>query len=280
MSSASPSPRTPHRVSIDWFFFGLVMGVALFLRFYHLTDFPKGLLGDEAVNGLDAWRLWHRGGHTVFLPGNGGREALMVYLQSFSIALFGSTPFALRLPPALIDTLTVAWVYWFGRAYFSVAGEQGSKGAGGNWLRGEFASAAQWGALFAGLWMAVSHWLLAVSRLGFRAVLVPFLAVPMVWAFLLGWRSGRRRWFIIAGGLLGLLGYSYAAAKILPIILVLAVLPALFWSGRDGRFRVGGLVTLALTALLIYAPMLVYTLANPQQSNNRTLSVGRVGQYG
>jgi hypothetical protein len=96
----------------------------------------------------------------------------------------------------------------------------------------------------------------------------------MVWAFLQGWRSGRRRWFIIAGGLLGLLGYTYPAARALPLVLLLAGPAALVWpEGKNRRSMAGGLAALGMTAFLIYVPMLVYTLANPQQANTRTFSV-------
>jgi hypothetical protein len=91
----------------------------------------------------------------------------------------------------------------------------------------------------------------AVSRLGQRPILVPMLAVPVYWLFLLGWANGRARWFFGSGLLLGLaVGYTYPAARLLPIILTVALLPELF-TPRP-RLALTGLLLTAAAALLVY----------------------------
>ncbi len=238
----------------DWLLFILVMLVAVLFRFYHLNSSPAGIVHDAAINGADAWRLLNRGGHTPFLEGNGGRESLFIYLQSGAIALFGTTTLAIRLPGVLIDTLTVALVFLF--TY---------------WLLN-----SRWAALYAGLAAGVSYWLLTVSRLGLRAVLVPFLSILLFWAFLAGWRKGNWKFFALAGLFLGLSGYSYSAARVLPLIIALAALPGLLRPGENKALwkkRWAGVAVTALSALLLQLPMLLYVLKYPQQLTNRPLSV-------
>jgi hypothetical protein len=109
---------------------------------------PPGLVGDAAINGSDAWSLLHRGGHTLFLTNNGGRESTLIYLQALSSLVFGTTPLAVRLPTALIDTLTVAVTFWFVRWFFrKLPGLQPERMA-----------------FWAGLTMAVAYWPVMVSR--------------------------------------------------------------------------------------------------------------------
>ena len=274
-------PKQAKITRLDWLLFALVVLVALGLRLYQLVDFPQGLVADAAINGLDAWRLGQRGGLSVqqgglsvllgglpvFVPGNGGREALWLYLQAVSIALFGTTPLAVRLPGVVVDTATAGLMFWFARWYFAHLPQPDHSPVQGRWP-----------ALWAGLWLAGSHWLLVVSRLGFRAVLVPLVAVGLFWALLLGWRErGRWGWLILSGVCLGLAGYTYSAAKVLPVVVGLVLLPALFklrrpWFAAEKRLW-SGLLMLMVVAALVYAPMLHYTATHPAQANNRTMSV-------
>jgi hypothetical protein len=80
-----------------WLAFISVTLIAAFFRFYHLADHPLGLFFDPAINGLDAIRLMERGGPVLFFPTNGGREALLIYLLTPFLWLFGTTPFSFRL---------------------------------------------------------------------------------------------------------------------------------------------------------------------------------------
>ncbi len=232
------------------------MLVAVFFRFYHLNSSPAGIVYDAAINGADAWRMWNRGGWAPFLFANGGREALFIALQSLSIAALGTTIAALRLPGLLADVLTVAALYGFA-CYL--------------WR-------SHWAAFFVGLAAATSPWLLGVSRLGFRAALLPLLATLLFWTFLLARQRKARRYFVLSGVLLGLSAYTYAAAKILPLILFAALLSDLFFSGDDGRgvwkFSAWrrGLAWFTGAATLVYLPLALYLA--PFGGGDRVASVG------
>jgi hypothetical protein len=135
-----------------------------------------------------------------------------------------------------------------------------------------------WLAGLAGLALAVSYWHFSVSRLGQRPIMVPTLAVAIFWSFLKGWSTGRTRWFLLSGLLLGLAGHTYSAARLLPLILGLALLPDFFRLLRrpDWTCLKPLLLNLAIfsaAALVVYLPMAWYLLTHPAQFTARAGSV-------
>ncbi|NJN94822.1 MAG: hypothetical protein HC875_12355 [Anaerolineales bacterium] len=262
------------------------LGVALtaaFFRFYELANHPLGLFFDPAINGLDAIRLMHRGGPVLFFPTNGGREALLVYLLIPFIWLFGPTPFAFRLQLAIISLLNVvclvAFIYDLRFTIYEW------RMANGEWSRSVANTSDSthnsqftiWLASLAGLALAVSPWHIAISRGDQRPLTVPLLAVLVFWFFLKGWSSSQKRWFILSGLFLGLGFHTYSAARLLPIILILAWLPELFLRTTHHvprfTFHVLRFTFLALPALLIAAPLLGYFATHPAQFSARAASV-------
>lgn len=248
-----------------WTAFAGVMAVAVFLRFYRLGEVPPGLSFDGATNALDAWRLATRGGWTPFLAGNGGREALFMWLQALSLSVFGPSVAAAILPGLLADVFAIGLMFWFAR-----------------WLtRPQGDPFALWTATFAGLGLAVSPWSVAVSHLGLRAVLVPPLSLLFVWHFLRGLRHQRWLDFALAGWWLGWLGYSYSAGRVLPVWLIAVagvwVLHQKKEAGSGWQSLANGTSALGVTAAiatLVYLPMLIYLRRYPGALNERAADLG------
>ena len=218
------------------------------LRLYRLGEWPPGPYRDEAFNGLDALNVL-RGQHALFFPANNGREPTYIYLVALSLALFGPTTFALRLPAALVGALAVAPTYLLGRAWFGRA-------AG----------------LLAGLLWAITFWPVHLGRIGLRAgLLAPMLAL----AFWLGTLAYRRRraglWFF-AGLVYGLTFYTYLAARFTPLILLLFALYLLLTGRRERLWDGGRVLWFALGAALAVAPLAAVLAANPE------FIFGRAGQ--
>src|SRR5512139_188743 len=95
-----------------------VMLVAATLRFVGLGQLPAGLYRDEAFYGLDAVNVL-QGQYAIYFPANNGREPMFIYLLALSIGLLGRSPFAVRLPAALISLLTVPATYLMARELFN-----------------------------------------------------------------------------------------------------------------------------------------------------------------
>ncbi len=266
-----PQP-TANRQTTGWLWAGAVavLLLAAFLRFYQL-DNPLGLFFDPAINGLDTTRLMQRGGWVLFFPTNGGRESLFMYLLVPFVGLFGPTPFAMRALPASLSLLNVALLFAFIHdlrfTIYDLRNTEKNSPVAGSRLQPYFA-------LLTALALAALYWHVLVSRLGQRPMLVPLVATPLFWVLLRGWHSNRRRWFALAGGLLGLAGYTYPAARILPVILLLALLPEFFTKQSHLlKTRLVNLAILLATAALVYLPMAGYLLTHPAQFTVRAGSV-------
>ncbi len=248
-----------------------VLLVAAALRLIAFGEVPPGLYHDEAYHGLDSLDVL-RGHFSLYFPANNGREPLFIYLIALTVGLLGRSPFALRLVAFFTGLLTVAATGAMGRALFS-------RRVG----------------LLAAAVLAVTLWHVHLSRVGFRAVLLPLFIALTVWQGALGVRGveetrrqgdketrRKRRWWrhwIAAGIFYGLSFYTYTAARFTPVALaafglyVLVTQPAIRNSQfaiRDSLWRGVGLA--AFAALVTVAPLAIYTMGYPD------VVLGRLGQ--
>lgn len=217
--------------------------VAFFVRVYNLDVAPPGLHFDEGANGTDALRVW-QGVTPLFFPENNGREPLFIYLLSLFVGALGHNALALRLPAAFAGMVAVASTFALGRRLLNDR-------------------AALIGAGF----VAVTFWTVALSRISYRANL--FLALFPLWLLLL-WRCRQRsdlRPYVLAGLLLGVMQYTYIAARFAPLLLLVLVVD---WR-RTLRWR--GVVALVLTAALVAAPLAVAIYLNPAAGFQRSQQV-------
>src|SRR3989339_1097576 len=186
--------------SVYWLI--LIILIAGFLRFYDLKNTPPGLWSDEAMNGTNTIQALEGNKWKIFYPENFGREGLFINIQSLSVAVFGHTPWALRLPSAIFGLLTVLGLYFLTKELFS----------------GRVS-------LFASFFLATSFWHINFSRIGFRAIMAPFF---LVWAlyFLLRFYKNEGSNFsqtlsaVFGGILFGLGFHTYIAYRITPLILL------------------------------------------------------------
>jgi 4-amino-4-deoxy-L-arabinose transferase-like glycosyltransferase len=201
--------------------FLLIIIVAAFLRLYKLDIFPPGLYPDEAINGNNALEALSTRNFKVFYPENNGREGLFINLQAFSIALFGNTPWALRLVSAIFGILTVWGMYLFGKTLIATSRNADYQ--------------QKWVPLFASFFLATSFWHINFSRIGFRAISAPFFLVFGFYFLLKGLNAIQQQSktfylpFLLAGILFGFGFYTYIAYRFLPILLILFLW--LFWRG-------------------------------------------------
>lgn len=134
-----------------------ILILAIFLRLWQIDSVPPGLYPDIAINGNDALDTLATGQFKVFYPENNGREGLFIWLIALSFKIFGPAVWSLRLVSAVFGIFTVWGLYLLTRRLFN-------KNI----------------ALLSSFFLAVSFWHINFSRLGFRAILVPFF---LVWSF-------------------------------------------------------------------------------------------------
>lgn len=269
----------------------LILLVAAILRLWQLESMPPGLYHDEAYNGLDAlalnqgktfpqfyegWELYAQDAHAenparetrwpIFFEGNYGREPLHIYLMALSVRLFGARPFAIRLVPALAGVVGVLTTYLAARALLK---EEQSPGEAED-EQGSFTLLDP--ALIAAFSLAVFFPAVHFSRFGIRAMLFVPLATLSVYFF---WQAINRyqqtpdkSWpitlrFLAAGLCLGLALYSYAAARLFPLVFVIFI-PYWFWRDRVALRRLWPRVAvMAGAAFLIALPLLIFFARYP-----------------
>jgi len=177
----------------------LIIGVAVIFRFWQLDNVPPGLYPDIATNGTDAINANQNFDYKIFYPANNGREGLFINLIALSFKVLGTGIWQLRIVGAIIGVLTVYGTYLLTKEFF----EENA-------------------ALFASFFMATGFWAVNFSRIGFRAIMVPFILVFSLYFFLRKLEDNKKPiWdFIIAGLFFGLGFYTYISFKIAPLILI------------------------------------------------------------
>ena len=227
----------------------LILLAGMMMRVHGLAQMMDMLHYDEAYYALDALSLIDEPRLTPFFPENYGRESLWMYLlaPALYVSFEGFSPpddviFAVRITAIFTGVLTLAAVYRLGR---ELLGRR------------------------AGLWaaaaLAVLFWHTLMSHQGYRALLYPLIGA-LAFAFLFAGRRTDRRAHWLAGGVfLGLLLYTYFAAR---VWIGLAGVLLAYWFVAQPRQR-RGVVLAALTAVVIWLPMLAYLLNNPALASQR-----------
>ncbi|UCC62708.1 MAG: glycosyltransferase family 39 protein [Anaerolineae bacterium] len=233
----------------------LVIGitlVAIFFRLYRIDSLPPGDGYDPAFYGVDALAIL-KGERPIFLPTNFGREVLFSYLVAACFLVWGIGPLAIHVASAIVGILTVPAVFFAADEMFSA--EEGIL--------------AEFGGALAALTVAVSYWHLNWSRYGVRAILVPLLGA-ITFYFL--WRGLRRksRWaFVGCGFFLGLSMYTYQAARLFPLLVLLGFLYVI-WAQRSlPSSAVMNLFLVFAIAFAVFAPLGYYFLTHPGSFSER-----------
>lgn len=220
----------------------LIIVVATFLRLYKLGSLPISLFGDEVDVAYHAISLITTGrdymGH--FLPTyiqslTEFRAPLLMYITAPFVGLFGSSPFVVRLPVALLGIASIYFLYLLAKKLFK----------------------SESVALLAAFFLAVTPWHIHYSRASFEVV-------PLIFLLLLGtYLFVKEKYF---AGLVPfvLTFYTYSTANIftpllgigflaiyrpkldlrrnwfrliLPLILVLPIVSNIFFGQAADRFK-------------------------------------------
>ena len=109
----------------------LIFIVGLFLRFFLLGGNPPSLNWDEASTGYNAFSILKTGKDEYgnFLPlsirsFDDYKPPLYTYLDVPFVGIFGLTDFAVRLPSAILGTLTILVIYFLVLEFFPKIGQK------------------------------------------------------------------------------------------------------------------------------------------------------------
>ncbi|MCZ7571986.1 MAG: glycosyltransferase family 39 protein [Ardenticatenaceae bacterium] len=230
----------------------VVLLAALGLRVWQLGSIPPTLGGDEGSQGLEALKILAGAIRNPFATGWLSVPTMSFYFNAPTIKLLGNTIFALRLPWALVGTVTVLVVFWLVTR-----------------LKG-----LTLGLMTAAL-LATYHYHIHFSRLGSNQVADPFfVALALLFLYRARDRRSPLDW-ALCGVVIGLAQYFYAGARFTVVIIAVLTLSFLV---RDGaRFwheqRQGVLIMLG-AAVVTAAPMIQFAIRFPNDYNARLNQVG------
>ena len=267
-------------IRIHWWHAALLLFLILLaaaLRLWRLDALPPGLYFDEAFNGVDAARVVSGESLPLFFVGNYGREPLYIYLQAISVALLGHTPLALRVVSALIGVITIPIIYWATLVMLQPLGETEDNSVADSQIY-------RWMALIAAAGVTISFWHLSLSRLGFRAILLPPISALAIAYFWRAWSKQRLSDYRWSGFWLGMSLFTYTAARLLPLVVVIFVLEEALlalYKHRHNRTliqskltsRLRGLAWMAGIAFICLLPLMYVMFHNPELVVARTSGV-------
>ena len=239
-----------------------VLIIATFFRFWKLAEMPPGLYPDEAMNGNNALEALKAApppdGFKLFYPENNGREGLFINIQAASIALFGNQTWALRLVSGIFGILTVLGLFFLAKELF----------------RKKSTALGERVALFSALLLSVSFWHVNFSRIGFRAIMVPFC---LVWCFALIFIALRTKKIIpaiVSGIFFGLGFHSYIAFRFTPLIALVPIFFNRYFvanpENKNDKSRWKILAIWLVVTFIIALPIGLYFLKNPGDFFGRT----------
>lgn len=158
------------------------------LRFWHFTDLPTGLHGDEGIVGYEARRILRDGSIGPYSPASNGQPSGPIYLVAPVLALFGNQMFTVRFIPALVGTLTIVALWGLMRRF----------GTEKTALLGAFV-------------LATLLWHIHYARIAFPLESWPFFCILIAWTTLKAIEKPQWQWWALAGFTNGFGAYIYKA---------------------------------------------------------------------
>jgi glycosyltransferase involved in cell wall biosynthesis/4-amino-4-deoxy-L-arabinose transferase-like glycosyltransferase len=213
--------------------FFLILGFAAVLRLWNLSELPPEIHGDSAESGIQGLRILLGQIDDVFGFSPWYNTPLPAHLPyTVSFGLFGTTLFALRLPSAVIGTLSVIPLYFLIRGWLGPRAAQ-----------------------IATIFFALSHSAIHFSRIGLWNIQALFLEL-VAFAFLAAaLRKGSAVLAAIAGIIAGLGFYTYTGGRLIMVVALAVLALQLMLGPRRRWLPVAGFVVagfaVAITPLLI-----------------------------
>ncbi|MDQ7028493.1 MAG: glycosyltransferase family 39 protein [Ardenticatenia bacterium] len=258
---APPRPRPRHDWSIWWevnranvLMLTAIVGVALWLRAWGLDRAPAALAGDEATFAREALRVLRGELRNPFMTGWLSQPTMTFFYTALSVRVFGFSVMSVRLPWAIVGTLSVLVTFWLVSR-----------------LKGGYV-----GMVTAAL-LATYHLHVHYSRLNLNNIADPFfMGLTLLWLMRALDRRSPLDW-VLAGAAAGGALYGYTGGRLVPVVALVVLL--YYWAGRGRRFwaeqRVG-LLSAVGAFLIVAAPMLQFAYRFPDEFNGRINQVGIV----
>ena len=245
--------RPGHRITIEarallpWVALGAILLFALILRLYNLEEFPPGLWFDEADN-LDQARLIAESPSQtpVYVPSN-NLPSLFLLPIAFIIKFAGISISTGRLVAVAFGVAGVI-------AIFLMVRHMSGTAIG----------------LIAAFLVAVMRWDINWSRIGMHGITAPFFAALAAWLTFRALDRGRASDFALAGAMLGLGMWFYAAYRLFVIVIAFLLLHSLISADSGRRKMLRNFGVMALFALIVTLPVVQFAATYSEEFFKRT----------
>lgn len=234
----------------------LIVLLGFLLRFYQLGSNPASLNIDEVSIGYNAYSILKTGKDEfnkpfplAFRSYDDYKPPLYIYLTVPSVAVFGLTDFAVRLPAALMGTLAIV------TTYLAV---------------GELFRYQKKLALLAAFFLAILPWHLQFTRTAFEVGAMALFSTTGVFLFLRGVRTKNIILSLMGGLALGKAAYLYQAARLF-LPLFVAILTLATFRMQKRWFLNAAAFLLAFT--LLFTPVFLQSLTPEGQARFKGTSL-------
>lgn len=214
-----------------------------FILFFKVTEIPTAFNVDEAASAYDALSLakYHCDRFlyrfpVYFVNFGGGQNALYTYLVAGLIIIFGYSALIVRLPAVILSLLSAMTFSWV--------------------IRKEYGNSAS---VIMAFFFCILPFSIMHSRWGLESYLLFPMLIFSAAALLRAVRSGKTRWFILAGILFGVSLYSYSVSYLLlPLFLGITLLYLL----SIKKIRWKDLLAIGLPIIIAAIPLLLFLAVN------------------
>jgi hypothetical protein len=224
--------------------------LAAFLRLHRIHDLPPGVFVDETNVAMDALEILDGKRVSPFATGWFQTPRLYTYYVAGLFRLLGVSLLTLKLVSFLPGLLTVAGLYPLARRAFGLLP-----------------------ALVSVSLLATARWHVHMSRWGWNALMPPLFQVLVAYLLIRGLDTRSPRHFALAGLALGLAQYTYMAARLIPLMVLLFLLHQIGTQRRFLRRHGINLLLLVAVAVMAFAPLGLTYFRNPFLLTNRARQV-------
>jgi predicted membrane-bound mannosyltransferase len=214
--------------------------LALAVRAYDLEHIPANLGGDEGTWAMEGLAMVEGRLDNPFATRWFAFPSLSFLVWGFSMGVFGDTVAGVRTVSAIIGTTSVLCTFLLSRKLWNrrVA-----------WL----------GAIA----LAFGHYHLHFSRLAVNNIADSVFAPLAFFMLVCGLRTRRSACFAVAGAVIGAGWYGYFGARLVGIVAALYLVWRMVVTDRFLAYHGRHLLILAVSALVIAAPLLLHYAAHP-----------------
>ena len=260
------------------FLFFIIL-IATFLRFWQIGAVPASPDWDEVSLGYNAYSLMQTGRDEygkllpfIFRSYEDFKPPLYAYLAIPSIAVFGLTTIAVRLPAVLFGILAVLGMYLLVKELFKPlsfrthsSGEKSQKDSifGGDL---SFVEMTEYVALLSSLLLAISPWHIQLSRVAFESSTA---LTVIIFASLFFLKGLKKPWLIsLSVALFSATIYLYQSQKVFAPVLLIALV--LLYRKELFSLPKKYIITPLLIGAIIVLPIVAYTITRQQALSRAT----------